>query len=169
MRAMPRSTGEFLVRVGDVEICVEALGDRADTPVLLIQGARASMTSWDDELCRALVDGGRYVIRYDNRDAGRSTAYPPGGPPYDLEDLAEDAVGVLEALGIASAHVVSAASGGMIGQLVAMRYPKRVRTLTLIISTPLAPDAAKAVETKTQAPTLVVHGTEVDAILRHTA
>jgi pimeloyl-ACP methyl ester carboxylesterase len=139
---MPKSTGEFLVRVGGVEICVEALGERADPPLLLIQGACASMIRWEDEFCRALVDGGRYVIRYDNRDVGRSTAYPPGKPPYDLEDLAEDAVGVLEALGIASAHVAGASSGGMIGQLVAIRYPKRVRTLTLLISTPMVPDAA---------------------------
>jgi pimeloyl-ACP methyl ester carboxylesterase len=142
---MPKSTGEFLVKVGDVEICVEALGDRADAPLLLVQGACASMIRWEDGFCERLVAGGRYVIRYDNRDVGRSTAYPPGKPPYDLEDLAEDAVGVLEALGIASAHIVGASSGGMIGQLVAIRYPKRVRTLTLLISTPMVPDAAKAV------------------------
>jgi pimeloyl-ACP methyl ester carboxylesterase len=151
---MSKSTGEFLVRVGDVEICVEALGERADAPVLLIQGACASMIRWEDGFCDRLVSGGRYVIRYDNRDVGRSTAYPPGKPPYDLEDLAEDAVGVLEALGIPSAHVVGASSGGMIGQLVAIRYPKRVRTLTLLISTPMVPDAAKAVESPSATPTV---------------
>ncbi|HVQ35568.1 MAG TPA: alpha/beta hydrolase [Candidatus Bathyarchaeia archaeon] len=151
---MLRSTGEFVVKVGGVEICVEALGDRADAPVLLIQGACASMLRWEEGFCERLVAGGRYVIRYDNRDVGRSTAYPPGNPPYDLEDLAEDAVGVLEALGIASAHVAGASSGGMIGQLVAIRYPKRVRTLTLLISTPTVPDAAKAVESAAATPTV---------------
>ena len=151
---MLRSTGEFLVKVGGVEICVEALGERADAPVLLIQGACASMIRWEDGFCERLVAGGRYAIRYDNRDVGRSTAYAPGNPPYDLEDLAEDAVGVLEALGIASAHVVGASSGGMIGQLVAIRYPKRVRTLSLLISTPTVPDAAKAVESAAATPTL---------------
>src|SRR5262245_7664312 len=167
MRAMLRSTGEFLVRVGDVEICVEALGDRADPPLLLVQGARAPMSRWETGFCEALVRGGRYVVRYDNRDAGRSTSYPPGESPYDLEDLAEDAVGVLEALGIASAHVVGASEGGRIGQLVALRYPKRVRTLTLCLSTPTAPVKEIA------APTLVVPGTAspaiVAAILEHTA
>ena len=87
---MLRSTGEFLVKVGGVEICVEALGERADAPVLLIQGACASMVRWEDGFCERIVAGGRYAIRYDNRDVGRSTAYPPGNPPYDLEDLAED-------------------------------------------------------------------------------
>ncbi|HJQ96659.1 MAG TPA: alpha/beta hydrolase, partial [Candidatus Polarisedimenticolaceae bacterium] len=151
---MLRSTGEFLVKVGGVEICVEALGDRADAPVLLIQGACASMIRWEEGFCERLVAGGRYVVRYDNRDIGRSTAYAPGNPPYDLEDLAEDAVGVLEALGIASAHVVGASSGGMIGQLVAIRYPKRVRSLSLLISTPMVPDAARAVESAAATPTL---------------
>src|SRR4030095_3778956 len=104
------------------------------------------MVRGEECFCGGIAAGGRYAIRYDNRDVGRSTAYAPGNPPYDLEDLAEDAVGVLEALGSASAHVVGASSGGMIGQLVAIRYPKRVRTLSLLISTAGGPAAGRAVE-----------------------
>jgi pimeloyl-ACP methyl ester carboxylesterase len=77
---------------------------------------------------------------------GRSTAYPPRDPPYTLEDLADDAVGVLDAFGIEQAHIVGASSGGMIAQLVAIRHPSRVLTLTLCISTPEVPDAAHAVK-----------------------
>ena len=141
-----RSTGEVMVKVNDIDICTEAFGNPADPTILLVQGACASMIRWEADFCRQLVDGGRYVIRFDNRDVGRSTAYTPGDPPYTLEDLADDAVGVLDAFGIEQAHIVGASSGGMISQLMAIRHPSRVLTTTLCISTPVVPDAAHAVK-----------------------
>ena len=104
------------------------------------------MIRWEDDFCDRLADAGRYVIRFDNRDVGRSTAYAPGEPPYDLNDLADDSVALLDAFGIEKAHFVGASSGGMISQLVGIRHPERVLTLTLCISTPGVPDAAHAVE-----------------------
>ena len=140
------STGEVMVKANGIDICAEAFGNPADPAILLILGACSSMIRWEEDLCRQLVDGGRYVIRYDNRDTGRSTAFTPGDPPYTLEDMADDAVGVLDAFGIDQAHILGASSGGMIGQLMAIRYPSRILTLTLCISAPEVPDAAHAVK-----------------------
>jgi pimeloyl-ACP methyl ester carboxylesterase len=130
-----------LVEANGVRLCVETFGNPADPPVLLIMGAMASMVSWPDSFCRALADGGRYVMRYDNRDVGRSVTYEPGSPPYGLEDLTEDAAHLLEVLALPAAHVVGISMGGVIGQLLAIRHPERVRTLTLIASTPSASNA----------------------------
>lgn len=140
------STGEILVNANGVEICAEAFGSPGDPAMLLVQGACASMIRWENDFCDQLVEAGRYVIRFDNRDVGRSTAYTPGEPPYDLNDLADDAVGLLDAFGIDKAHFVGASSGGMISQLVGIRHPSRVLTLTLCISTPGVPDVAHAVK-----------------------
>ena len=139
-------TGELLVDANGVTICAEAFGSPKDPAMLLVQGACASMIRWEDDFCDQLADAGRYVIRFDNRDVGRSTAYTPGEPPYDLNDLADDAVGVLDAFGIEKAHFVGASSGGMITQIVGIRHPSRVLTLTLCISTPGVPDVAHAVD-----------------------
>ncbi len=73
---------ERVIKANGVDICAESFGDRADPAVLLIMGATVSMLGWDDEFCRRLAGGGRHVIRYDNRDTGRSTTYEPGGPQY---------------------------------------------------------------------------------------
>lgn len=140
-----RSTEETLVEANGVTICAQAFGSPDDPAMILVQGACASMIRWEDEFCRQLADAGRYVIRFDNRDIGQSTTYKPGEPPYDLNDLADDAVGVLDAFGVEQAHFVGASSGGMISQLVGIRHPERVLTLTLCISTPGVPDAAHAV------------------------
>lgn len=125
-----------MITANGVELCTEAFGDPADPTLLLVMGATASMLRWEDDLCRRLADGGRYVIRYDNRDTGRSTTYAPGEVPYTLEDLADDAVGVLDAYGIETAHIVGVSMGGMITQHIALRHPERVRTITPIMSTP---------------------------------
>jgi pimeloyl-ACP methyl ester carboxylesterase len=138
-------TPELLLEVNDATICAQAFGRPEDPALLLVQGACASMIRWEDDFCEQLVEAGRYVIRFDNRDVGRSTAYTPGEPPYDLNDLADDAVGLLDAFGIQRAHFVGASSGGMIAQLVGIRHPSRVLTLTLCISTPGVPAAAHAV------------------------
>jgi pimeloyl-ACP methyl ester carboxylesterase len=129
-----------MVQANGVKICTETFGDPADPVVLLISGAAESMLWWEDDLCRLLVDGGRQVIRYDHRDTGLSVTYPPGNPTYHLDDLVEDAVRVLDAYGIGSAHIVGLSLGGIIAQLIAIRHSERVRSITLISSTPHGPE-----------------------------
>ena len=105
-------------------------------------GAMASMLWWPKEFCQRLADKGRYVIRYDNRDTGLSTNYPVGKPEYSFDDMADDAIRVLDGYGISSAHIVGMSMGGMIAQLVALKYPERSRTLTLISTSPVGVDTA---------------------------
>lgn len=136
---------ERMVQANGIEICTEAFGDPKNPALLLIQGANASMIRWEEDLCRQLADGGLYVVRYDNRDTGRSTSFTPYKPPYTLVDMANDAVGVLDAYGIERAHLAGASSGGMIVQLVAIHHPQRVLSITPIMSTPEVPEAAHAV------------------------
>jgi pimeloyl-ACP methyl ester carboxylesterase len=145
-RSSGGSTGEILVDANGVKICAEAFGSPADPAMLLVQGACASMIRWENDFCDQLAEAGRYVVRFDNRDVGRSASFSPGEPPYDLNEMANDAVGVLDAFGIEKAHFVGASSGGMISQLVGIHHPSRVLTLTLCISTPGVPDAAHAVD-----------------------
>ncbi|HEX6343698.1 alpha/beta hydrolase [Umezawaea sp.] len=130
-------TGERLLPVNGVELCVQALGAPADPAVLLVAGSNSSMTSWPDEFCARLT--GRYVIRYDHRDTGRSVTYPPGEPGYGFPELVADAVGVLDALDVASAHVVGLSMGGGIAQVLAVDHPERVASLTLVATSPAAP------------------------------
>ena len=118
---------------------METFGDAADPAIMLIHGAGSSLLSWDEKLCRLLADGGRFVIRYDLRDAGRSVTYEPGTTKYGMRDLVEDAVGLLDALGVERAHIVGMSAGGGIGQLLALDHPERVATLTLASSTPGGP------------------------------
>lgn len=124
-----------------VELCVETFGAAADPAVLLVSGAGASMDWWDEEFCARLTAGRRFVIRYDHRDTGRSVSYEPGAPPYTFDDLVADAVGLLDALGLATAHVVGISMGGAIGQLMALDHAGRVATLTLISTSPGAGNA----------------------------
>ncbi|MEV8442818.1 alpha/beta hydrolase [Actinosynnema sp. NPDC051121] len=132
---------ERIVRANGVDLCVETLGTPADPAVLLIAGATGSMLSWADGFCARLADGGRYVIRYDHRDTGRSVTYPPGEPGYGFPDLAADAVGVLDALAVARAHLVGISMGGGLAQLVALDFADRVASLTLIATSPAGPNA----------------------------
>jgi pimeloyl-ACP methyl ester carboxylesterase len=97
------------------------------------------MLSWDGELCQRLAAGGRLVVRYDLRDAGRSVTYEPGAPGYVLRDLVGDCVGLLDALGLARAHLVGMSLGAAIGQLMALDHADRVASLTLASSTPGLP------------------------------
>lgn len=133
-------TATKTIHANGVEIATEAFGDPAAPPVLLIMGAMASMLWWPDEFCRKLVAEGRYVIRYDNRDTGLSTKYAPGNPPYSMDDMAGDAAAVLDAYGIASAHLVAMSLGGMIAQILALTEPQHVASLTLISTTPIGLD-----------------------------
>lgn len=120
----------------DVDLCVATCGDADDPAVLLIAGAAGSMDWWDDEFCRRLAAGGRLVITYDHRDTGRSTAYPVGEPPYTRQDLADDALVVLDALEIRAAHLVGFGLGGDLAQRIAVGQPGRVLSLTLIATGP---------------------------------
>src|ERR671912_454187 len=134
----PVELNERIIRANEVDLCVQTFGDRADPPILLIMGGASSMDWWEDAFCERLMVGSRFVIRYDHRDTGRSVSYEPGAAPYSLRDLAEDAVGLLDAFGLESAHLVGMSMGGWIGQLVALDHPDRVASLTLISTSPTA-------------------------------
>ncbi len=133
------SNGRRMVALGDVVLCAETFGASGDPAILLIAGSSGPMDAWDEEFCRQLADGGRYVIRYDNRDTGASTTYPPGHPPYGFDDLVADAIALLDALEVAPVHVAGGSLGGAVTRAIALLQPERVRTLTLVYSTPLAP------------------------------
>jgi pimeloyl-ACP methyl ester carboxylesterase len=128
-----------MVRANGVELCTEPFGDPARPPILLLMGLGASMLWWDDDFCRVLADGGRFVIRYDHRDTGRSVTCEPGRPDYDGDDLIDDAVGVLDAYGFPAAHVVGVSAGGAMAQLLAIDVPDRVLSLVLISTSPATP------------------------------
>jgi pimeloyl-ACP methyl ester carboxylesterase len=131
-------------------LCYQTYGDPGAEPLLLVMGLGGPMTWWDPALCRLLAESGFYVIRYDNRDTGRSSRGTgrvtrsmlvqaflgrPVKPPYTLADLADDGLGLLDHLGLASAHVVGVSMGGMIAQTMALNAPDRVRSLVSIMST----------------------------------
>jgi pimeloyl-ACP methyl ester carboxylesterase len=126
---------ETIVRAPGIELCTEAFGDAADPTILLVHGIAASMDFWDDELCRRLAAGPRHVVRYDHRDTGRSTTYPPGAPGYTGRDLAGDILTILDALGVETAHLVGQSMGAALVQVVALDHPHRVRSLTLAATT----------------------------------
>ncbi|QBX54524.1 alpha/beta hydrolase [Nocardioides seonyuensis] len=145
---------ELFAPVGnDVELCYQTFGDPSDQdlePLLLVMGLSGPMTWWDEELCLALARAGFFVVRYDNRDVGRSTKLPGRvrrghlvrafagrrvRAPYSMSHLAQDAVALLDHLGIDSAHVAGISMGGMIAQTVAIEHPARTRSLTSIMST----------------------------------
>jgi pimeloyl-ACP methyl ester carboxylesterase len=141
-----------------IELEYETFGDPADEPLLLVSGHGAQLVWWEEDFCAGLVDRGFFVIRFDNRDVGKSTRIDGGEidlmaaitkalsgdaieAPYTLADMAADAWGLLDALGIGSAHLVGASMGGMIAQEMAIAEPERVRSLTSIMSTTGDPDA----------------------------
>lgn len=128
-----------MIDANGVELCTEAFGDPRDPPVLLVHGVGASMLWWDERFCRTLAGAGRFVIRYDHRDTGRSVTYEPGRPGYTGADLVEDAACVLDGYGAPAAHVVGVSAGGAFAQLLALGFPERVRSLVLISTTPATP------------------------------
>lgn len=153
---MPRA----LVQTG-IELEYETFGSPDDPALLLIMGFTAQLTDWDERFCRLLADGGRYVIRFDNRDCGLSTKLdgqevdvpavmgaamanqelPP--IPYTLGDMAADATGLLDHLGVARAHVMGASMGGMIAQTFAINHPDRTLSLISVMSQPGEPDVGQ--------------------------
>jgi pimeloyl-ACP methyl ester carboxylesterase len=140
---------ERLIEANGVELCTEPFGDPADPPVLLVMGLGGSMLWWEEGFCRLLAGGGRFVIRYDHRDTGRSVTYEPGRPEYTGGDLLADTVGVLDAYGIAAAHLVGLSAGGAFAQLLALGFPDRVLSLVLISTSP-ATQAERALPTATE-------------------
>jgi pimeloyl-ACP methyl ester carboxylesterase len=132
--------GERIIEANGVPLCVDTAGDPADPAVLLIHGASASLLWWDRELCERIAGGGRFVIRYDSRDTGRSVSYPPGRPGYRLTDLADDAIGVLDALGVDRAHLVGRSMGGATALVAGVDHPERVASLTFVGTTTGDPD-----------------------------
>jgi pimeloyl-ACP methyl ester carboxylesterase len=143
-------SGEQFADVGrGVTLCYETFGASSDRPLLLVMGLGSQMIFWEEDFCDALAARGFYVIRFDNRDTGRSTIMADSPTPtlkqlmlrdkrgtaYPLDDLAADAAGLIEALGIARADIVGASMGGMIAQLIAINHPDRTRSLVSIMST----------------------------------
>lgn len=126
------------IRTDGVEIATEAFGDPTHRPVLLVMGVMASMLWWPERFCEQLAATGRFVIRYDNRDTGLSTTYEQGKPGYSFDDMADDAIRVLDGYGIARGDIVGMSMGGMLAQLAALRHPDRVATLTLMSTSPYA-------------------------------
>jgi pimeloyl-ACP methyl ester carboxylesterase len=142
-----------MARANGVDLCYEIFGDPAAEPLILIMGLGSQMIQWDDDFCRQLAARGFRVIRFDNRDIGQSSKLSGGKPlspiellklrlfkipvkaPYRLSDMAEDTVGLMDVLGIKSAHIVGLSMGGMIAQEIAISFPQRVRSLTSIMST----------------------------------
>jgi pimeloyl-ACP methyl ester carboxylesterase len=139
---------ERFANVGDVTLCYETFGVSSDPAMLLVMGLGTQMLAWQEEFCQELAGRGFFVIRYDNRDIGRSSRFrapaptplqllrrDPEGASYSLEDMAEDGMGLLDRLGIEHVHVVGASMGGMIAQAMTIRHPFRVLSLGSIMST----------------------------------
>lgn len=127
---------EKIIRKNDVELYTESFGDKNNPAILLIAGATVSMLFWDEEFCQKLTHKGFFVIRYDNRDVGQSTNYTPGSTPYNIVDLTDDAISILDGYEIQSAHFAGMSLGGLIAQIAAIRYPERVKNLILISTGP---------------------------------
>src|SRR4051794_17462325 len=125
-----------IVMANGVEQCADTFGDPGDPALVLLHGAGDCLLHWDEALCARLAAGGRFVVRRDARDAGRSATYPRGAPAYGLRDLVADAAGLLDALDVERAHFAGLSGGGAIAQLLALERPERVSALTLTCSTP---------------------------------
>jgi pimeloyl-ACP methyl ester carboxylesterase len=160
---------EQLIRTNGVDLCIETFGERGDPPILLIMGAAASMLWWDAELCERIADKGRFVIRYDNRDTGRSTHFPPGSPGYSFTDLTEDALSILDELGIARVHLVCRSWSGGIGLIAGVDHPERVASLTFVCTSTgdasLPPPSAELAEYTPVAPDPADHAAVVDFVV----
>ncbi|MDL2229422.1 alpha/beta fold hydrolase [Treponema sp. OttesenSCG-928-L16] len=123
-----------IVSFNKVDICTESFGSPEHPALLLIMGAMCSMIWWEKDFCEKLAKKGFYVIRYDNRDTGKSTHYIPGKPEYSFEDLADDAVQVLDSYGLDRAVIMGMSMGGMLTQMIAVRHPERVKGIVLLSS-----------------------------------
>jgi len=140
-------TEQFCEVGGGITLCYETFGDRSDPPALLIMGLATQMVAWQEDFCNELAERGLYVVRFDNRDSGRSTHLQGRGPTipelllrskraarYTLADMADDTAGLIAELGLAPAHLIGASMGGMIAQTLAIKRPELVRSLVSIMS-----------------------------------
>jgi len=150
------------VKANGIQIEYETFGDKSSPPILLIMGLGRQMVAWNDDFCQRLVDKGLYIVRFDNRDVGLSTKFEEAGvpdaraavaasmqgqeidAPYSLDDMADDAVGLLDALGIDRAHICGASMGAGITQTIGFRHPARVLSLTSIMGSTGNPDLPQA-------------------------
>ena len=148
--------------INGIQIEYDTFGDSSLPPLLLINGLGSQMIRWEEEFCEELARHGLFVIRFDNRDVGLSTKFEEAGvpnivqamaalqkgekleAPYTLDDMAADAVGLLDGLGIEKAHICGVSMGGMIAQIIAIQYPSRVLSLTSIMSHTGNPDLPRA-------------------------
>ncbi len=148
---MVNASGSGLVPANGIQIAYETFGERGGRPLIMVMGLGASMLMWHPDLCAMLAGRGFFVIRFDNRDVGRSSHLRDARPPdlvgavmrgdvssasYSLDDMAADAFGLLDALDLPAAHVLGASLGGMIAQVMTARHAERVLSLTSIMSTP---------------------------------
>lgn len=180
-------------KANGIEIEYETFGRKGDPALLLIMGLGAQLTLWPESLCEGLASQGFFVVRYDNRDVGLSTDFDQWGlpdlmgsfaklmkgqkvdAPYLLSDMAADAIGLLDALGIDRAHMVGASMGGMIAQVIAATYPQRTRSLVSIMSTsgrmglPMGkPEAVAMLSALPEGPAreqLVAHGIKLRSVI----
>ena len=126
----------FLLEVADgVELCAESFGSPADPTLLLLAGATSSMDWWEVGWCERLAAEGLHVVRYDHRDTGASTTWPAGAPGYSGAELSRDVVRLLDGLGVGAAHLLGVSMGGGLAQDVAVTWPERVLSLTLVATT----------------------------------
>lgn len=119
------------IQFRDVSIYTESFGNPGNPAILLIMGSASSLIWWDMEFCNKLVDKGFFVIRYDNRDTGKSTNYPVGEPGYTFEEMSDDAIEILDAFHIEKAIIMGMSMGGMLAQMIALRHPNRLNGLVL--------------------------------------
>jgi pimeloyl-ACP methyl ester carboxylesterase len=172
------------VKANNIEIEYDTFGDPSSKALLLIMGLGGQMIRWEEEFCEKFVEQGFFVIRFDNRDVGLSTKFDEAGEPdlpklymqvargekieslYTLNDMADDAIGLLDALNIDKAHICGASMGGMIAQTVAYRHPSRVLSLTSIMSSTGNPDLPQP---KPEAMKVLIQPppTEREAIIEH--
>ncbi len=131
------------IQFRDVSIYTESFGNPENQAVLLIMGSASSLIWWDIEFCNKLVDKGFFVIRYDNRDTGKSTSYPVGKPGYTFEEMSDDTIEILDAYHIEKAIIMGMSMGGMLAQMIAIRHPERVKALILHASMYFAEGAEK--------------------------
>jgi len=134
----------FVANSQGLRLWTERFGDPAGPVVLLVMGTATQAIGWPDELVEVLVDGGRQIIRFDHRDTGQSDGVDFAAAPYTISDMARDALAVLDGHRVAGAHIAGASLGGRIGQLLAVHFPGRVRTLTAIMTSPMGYQAGPA-------------------------
>ena len=127
-----KSQKEKIITNNDVSLCTEHFGNQNNPAILLIAGATVSMLYWDAGFCKQLADKGYFVIRYDNRDVGKSTTYATGSISYDITDLADDAVHILDGYKIKKATVMGISLGGLIAQIIAIKNADRINSLILM-------------------------------------